>query len=228
MKEICGECQLCQKHKRAPLRPVVGFPLSDRFNEVVCMDLKEFEHNRTWILHIIDSATRYSAACIIKTKKKEVVVSRIFQVWISYLGAPKKFLTDNGGEFANQVLIEMNEKLGVETATTAGESPWSNGIVERHNATLYEAMSKTLRDTNCDPEMALAWAVSAKNALLNNGGYSPNQLVFGFNTNFPCVISDLPPALEATTSSEIVRKNLEALHSARENYIKAESSERIR
>ena len=107
------------------------------------MDLKEFEHNRTWILHIIDSATRYSAACIIKTKKKEVVVSRIFQVWISYFGAPKKFLTDNGGEFANQVLIEMNEKLGVETATTAGESPWSNGIVERHNATLYEAMSKT-------------------------------------------------------------------------------------
>jgi hypothetical protein len=202
--------------------------LSERFNEVVCMDLKEFEHNKTWILHIIDSATRYSAACLINTKKKDVIVARIFQTWICYFGAPKKFLTDNGGEFANQVMMEMNEKLGVETATTAGESPFSSGIVERHNATLYVTMLKTLEDTKCDPEIALAWAVSAKNALQNKGGFSPNQLVFGFNPNLPNVMSDLPPALDGTTSSDVVRNNLEALHSARENYVKAESSERIR
>ena len=52
--------------------------------------------------------------------------------------------------------------------------------------------------------------------------------MFGFNTNLPSVVSDLPPAMNATTSSEIIRRNLEALHSARENYVKAESSERIR
>ena len=115
----------------------------------------------------------------------------------------------------------MNEKLGIETATTAAEAPFSNGIVERQNVTLFEAMIKTLQDTKCDPEMALAWAVSAKNALQNRGGFSPNQLVFGFNPNLPSVISDLPPALEGTTASDIVRKNLEALHSARENYAKS-------
>ena len=123
---------------------------------------------------------------------------------------------------------EMNEKLGVETVTTAAESPFSNGICERHNAILFESMSKTLEDTKCEPELALAWALSAKNALQNKNGFSPNQLVFGHNVNLPTVLTDLPPALEPTTSSDIIRANLNAMHSARANYIKAESSEKIR
>ena len=228
VEECCNQCELCQKYRKAPLRPAVGLPLAEKFNEVVCMDLKEFEHNKTWILHIIDAATRYSAACLVKSKRKDVIVSHIFSIWIAYFGAPRKFLSDNGGEFANEVMKEMNEKLGVETMTTAAESPFSNGIVERHNAILYETMSKTLEDTHCEPDMALAWGVSAKNTLQNQGGFSANQLVFGYNPNFPTVLTDAPPALEGTTSSDIVRKNLEAMHSARYNYMKAETSERIR
>ena len=92
---------------------------------------------------------------------------------------------------------------------------------------LFKFQKKTIDETSCSPDMALAWAVSVKNALQNSGGYSPNQLVFGTNTNMPTVLSAAPPALEPTTSSDIVRKNLEALHSARKNYIAAEASEKI-
>ena len=192
------------------------------------MDLKEYIHNKTWILHLIDAATRYSAACLINSKNKDLVVSRIFQIWVGYFGAPKKFFSDNGGEFANEVMQEMNEKLGIVTETTPSESPFSNGLVERHHVMIYESMIKTMEDAKCDAAMALAWSVSAKNALLNSEGFSPNQLVFGFNPNLPSVVSDLPPALSKTTSSDIVRKNLESLHTARANFIKAESSERIK
>lgn len=89
-------------------------------------------------------------------------------------------------------------------------------------------MLKTLEDVKCAPEIALAWAVSAKNALHNNGGFSPNQLVFGRNTNNPSVLVDRPPALESVTSSDIIRTNMNAMHSARKNYIAAENSEKIR
>ena len=122
----------------------------------------------------------------------------------------------------------MNEKLGVEICTTPGEAPFSNGTVERNNKVLYESMMKTMDDCKCDMETALAWAVSAKNALQNQGGYSPNQLVFGTNVNLPSVITDLPPALESSVSSDVVRNKLNALHKARQNFIKAESSERIK
>jgi hypothetical protein len=86
---------------------------------------------------------------------------------------------------------------------------------------------KTMEDAKVDMSTALAWAVSAKNALQNVSGYSPNQLVFGMNVNLLSVLTDRPPALESATS-DIIRKKLAALHSAQQNFIKAESSERIR
>ena len=52
--------------------------------------------------------------------------------------------------------------------------------------------------------------------------------MFGRNVNMPTVLEDKLPALESNTSSDIIRKNLKALHSARKNFIQAESSERIR
>ena len=226
--ECCENCNICLQFKKPPLKPVVAFPFTGHFNDRVCMDLKEHEHHKTWILHLIDASTRYSGACIVKTKRKDVIVASIFKIWIAYFGCPDKFFSDNGGEFWNDVYTEMAEKMNVTIETTAAESPFSNGIVERHNGTLYEAFQKTLKDTGCDADMALAWAVSAKNALQNASGYSPNQLVFGRNPNMPSVLIDQPPALEPTTSSEIVRKNLDAMHAARKNYIASESSERIR
>lgn len=226
--KCCDTCKFCLEHKRPPLRPVVGLPLANVFNEVVCMDLKEHIHHKTWILHMIDSATKYSAACIITSKHKDVIINSMFRVWFSYFGFPRKFLTDNGGEFSNDLFREMNEKFNVETTTTAADSPFSNGIVERHNLILSESMLKTIEDIRCSPEVALAWAVSAKNALQNHGGFSPNQLVFGRNINIPSVLTDLPPALTSCTSSDIIRDNLNAIHSARKNYMAAEASEKIK
>ena len=86
---------------------------------------------------------------------------------------------------------------------------------------------KTMEDAKCDIQTALAWA-AAKNALQNRGGYSPNQLVFGTNVNLPSVITDLVPALESFTSSDIARQNVNGLHDTKKNFIKAESSERIK
>ena len=207
----CDSCEICQKFVHPPLRPVVGLNLANNFNEVVCMDLKEDVHNGSWILHLIDAATRYSAACLINTKHQDEIMSQIYLMWIAYFGCPCKFLSDNGEELSNDSCREMNEKLNIETATTAAESPFSNGIVERHNLILAEAMQKTLLDVKCDPQIALVWAVSAKNALQNHGRFSPNQLVFGHNINTPCILTDKLPALESTTSSDIIRRNMEAM-----------------
>ena len=67
-----------------------------------------------------------------------------------------------------------------------------------------------------------------KNALQNQGGCSPNQLVFGRNVNTISVLIDSLPALQPATSNEIIRRNMNDMHSAIQNFIKAESSERIR
>ena len=56
------------KYKKTKLRPSVGFSLSKDFNDVVAVDLKPT--NGIHILHIIDYTTRFSAAAVVKSKKK--------------------------------------------------------------------------------------------------------------------------------------------------------------
>ena len=211
-----------------PRRPVVGMSVGNHFNDTVCLDLKEYIHNKSWILHMIDIGTRYSAAKLITSKSQDVIIKNIFMMWICYFGSPSRFLSDNGGEFNNDSFRQMNEKLNIITCTTAAESPFSNGTCERHNIVVYEAMMKVLEEEKCDPEMALAWGVSAKNALANHSGHSPNELVFGFNVNMGSVLTDELPALDPTTTSDMVRMNINARNTARKSFIEAEASEKIR
>ena len=143
------------------------------------------------------------------------------------MGPPKKFLVDNGGEFHNDEFRSLCEIVNIRICTTAGESPWSNGIVERHNATLGFSVQKMIDDLKCDLSLAVAWAVSAKDALHNVNGFSPNELVFGKNPNFPAVESN-KPALQGKTASEIVACNLNAMHAACQAFIKSESAEKLR
>ena len=177
---------------------------------------------------LIDLATRYNHAVVIRTKDKNTVVKHILLHWIAIFGSPNRFLSDNGGEFNNTDFQEMSECLNIEIHTTAAESPWSSGIVERHNGVLGNMVYKILEDTNCGIEVALPWALTAKNSLHNVYGYSPNQLVFGKNPNLPCVLNDKLQALEGKTSSEIIAENLNALHAARKAFVHNEASEKVR
>ena len=112
--------------------------------------------------------------------------------------------------------------------TTGAESPWSNGVCERYNGVIEKCVIKTLEDTKCSFDIAVAWGVSAKNTLNTMHGFSPNQLVFGKNPSLPSVALNKPPALEGVTACDVVAENLNAMHAARKAYIASESSEILR
>ena len=224
VKTISSECETCSKFKKPVPRPIVSLPMGTRFNQTVSMDLKFYKGNIFLVL--VDVATRYCSACVISNKKPEMVVRAIFTKWISIFGAPTHILHDNGGEFVNETMRDMCEKFNIKVLTTSAESPWSNGVCERLNAILGASVDKIIYETNCDPHTALAWAVSARNALSNNSGFSPNQLVFGFNPAFPSFDKNEAPAFERP-ASQIVETNLCALRKAREEFIKVDSNDRL-
>ena len=227
IKEVTLSCEICQKYKRTPLRPAVGFPTASVFNETLAMDLKSFGPN-IYILHIIDHVTRYSAACVIQNKRKETIVKGILEYWVHIFGTPQSILSDNGGEFVNEELIDFAEKFNIIIKTTAAESPWSNGLCEKHNGILGSMVNKVMSDADCSLEMAVHWATAAKNALSSIYGYSPNILVFGRNPNFPTSMTDRPPADNPVCLSSYLAKNLKAMHQAREAFIKQEACEKLR
>ena len=44
--DVCKTCNICVAYKAASLKPVVSLPLANKFNQVVCLDLKECVHNK--------------------------------------------------------------------------------------------------------------------------------------------------------------------------------------
>ena len=79
-------------------------------------------------------------------------------------------------------------------------------------------------DASLSCEMALRWALNAKNSLENCHGFTPYQLHIGRNPVMPSVTRDGPPSYESITKSESFAKNLNAMHSARQEFTHAESS----
>ena len=221
-----NSCEVCKRFKKPSPRPVVGFPIANKFNEAVSMDLKSW--GTRYFFVIIDVTTKFCTAVVINDKSASTICANLFTSWIVLFGAPKKILSDNGGEFNNAVMRELGEAFNIKVMTTAAESPWSNGICERQNAVLGDSVRKIMADCNCDVKVALAWAVAARNALSNFSGYSPNQLVFGRNPALPNVFMDRLPALTLTPHAEIVRNNLNAMHSARQEYVRLESNEKLK
>ena len=230
VRDVTNECDVCDRYRKVRTRPVVTIPLANDFNECIALDLKfvNIRDKNYIILHMIDVFTRYSQAAIIQSKKKETIVNAILKQWVSIFGTPQSILSDNGGEFDNQLLRDIAELLDTKVITTAAYSPWSNGIVERHNAVIENMLLKITSDSNCSVTNALVWSISAKNALHNNRGYSPNQLVFGRNPNLPSVLTAKPPALRTCTPSYLIAEHLNALHLARKSFIESESSKRIK
>ena len=225
IEEVGNKCEICQKYKKKPLRPIVCFPRAKTFNENLAIDLKVFSDD--YMLHIIDQFTRFSRTITIKNKRAETVVKGVLQTWIAIFGSPKTILADNGLEFNNEGFRDLCDALGICVYGTAAESPWSNGVNERHNGVLGTMIEK-LMEKGHTLEDAMCWATSAKNALCNVEGYSPNQLVFGINPNYPSVLSSALPALEELSEREYLFKILNAQKEAREEFTKAEIDERLK
>lgn len=225
---VSDKCDVCKIYKKPSPKPVVSFPMASEFNETIAMDLKIYKNNSIYILHIIDHLTRFSAGAVIRSKKGSVIIEAFFKSWIAVFGPPRKVLSDNGGEFANEEFLDLCQNLNINFQTTAAESPWSNGLVERHNAIIGEAVAKIVEDVHCSVDVAVCWAVHAKNSLQNIHGFSSYQLVFGRNPVLPSVLDNKLPALEGVSGSKLIADNLNAQHQARLELVKLEASEKLR
>ena len=155
--EVSLNCDICKQYKKVSPGPVVRLPRATDFNQSVAMDLHYTDKN-LWYFHMIDKFSRYSNAVIIKSKQPAVIIQNFIQNWISLFGSPMKIFSDNGGEFASEELTDFCENFNIKISTSAADSPWSNGICERHNAILTELLLKIKEDIHCFWDVTLAWA----------------------------------------------------------------------
>ena len=110
--KVTNECNTCQIFKKPSPWPVVGLPVASWFLECVAIDLKFYRKHI--LLHMIDHATfsNLSASTIITSKKPNIIISKIFQVWISLYGLPEIFLVITVGNLP-MTTSQMHEAMNI-------------------------------------------------------------------------------------------------------------------
>jgi len=132
---VCESCPICQVHKRSIPKKKTSLPQSTAFNQVVSIDLK-CHSDGTYVLWLVDDATRLIASQVITNKQPETIIAALDTAWITGHGKgpglPEKyFLADNGREFVSEKLLDLMQAAGITLKTTASYSPTMNGMNER-------------------------------------------------------------------------------------------------
>ena len=199
--EKCQQSSLCRFKDRIT-RAVVAMSLASDFNEKFVMDLKKW--NGRWILHIVDLWSHFIVSTFIPWKRSTDVIHEMMTEWCSIFGIPQGVLTDNGGEFIREEMLEVESMLHTEVLSTAAESPFQNGVCERNHQVVDSILTKLVQDFPSTPvsvDILLKWSCMAKNSLQIHEGFNSHQLVLGRNLNLPNVISSSPSSFEASTTS---------------------------
>ena len=105
---------MCTCYKKPKPRFAVGFSfsLAHEFKKKVARDFKSFRNG--YILHLETHAARLRAGVMIYSKRKKVIIDKLFKHRIALFGTPKMFLFNNGGEFNNEDFREMREQLNIK------------------------------------------------------------------------------------------------------------------
>ena len=183
VERMIRQCSLCAsvnpgKQDQAPAKALVVEEPMDR----LAMDLLALPKTDTGsigVAVIIDVFTKYAWVKPLKDKTSRSVVQALLEV-MGEFGRFRVLQTDNGGEFASQLLEDFCAESGVTQLFVSPYNPRANGVVERLNETLVCMLRKLAQWNPRAWEEFLPIAMHAYRSKVHTAtGYSPFHLMFG-------------------------------------------------
>ena len=214
-------CMDCEEASIPPARRVVTLEQATQLWEVVQLDNMEITVGDTTYHFqvLIDEASAYGAASFMfshpasesRCPTGQEVLQYLHQGWLQHFGFPQSIKLDREGAHRSRVLDEWAESHGVELIGVPAECHGHMGNVERLIGTLKRKLAAYLRSSSAPPEMAVLAMIAAHNTMVNQGGYSPMQWVFGRNPTASDRLHDGPdlPYWAGMTSEEKMRQQLQ-------------------
>ncbi|GJQ89340.1 retrovirus-related pol polyprotein from transposon TNT 1-94 [Tanacetum coccineum] len=99
-------------------------------------------NGKKYILVIVDDYSRFTWVKFLRSKDEtpEFVINFLKQIQVGLNKIVRYIRTDNGMEFFNQVMSKYYEGVGIFHQNSIPRNPQQNGVVERKNRTLMEAV----------------------------------------------------------------------------------------
>ena len=191
IKDVVQSCKICQYVKphtvggvglgktKTPTRP----------NQLVAFDvitgMPRSSKGHNCILVIVDEFTKFATAIELKDKTAASIEHAFRSHWCRFLGFPQQLHSDEGTEVDSSLMSNVCELLEIRKSHTPIYNPKSDGSVERLNQAIGNMIQAYVTETNKDKwHIILPFLVQSYNSLVHTAtGYSPNELLFGFNTS---------------------------------------------
>lgn len=204
LDEIQNMCNTFQRISHAPIRFKVSLPSIEylKFGDKLSLDLMLL--NERAVLHVVDTATRFSAATFLDSNGESYGQSveglwlAFVQTWCTvYPGYPNRLRTDQGSVFTSIRWKQLTDLNGIELRIFGVQAHSSLEIGERLHEPLRRIYQKIRQDyPNVVPGLVLKVAVKAMNDTIGENGLVPTRLVFGVIPRVPIISTELPTQIE--------------------------------
>jgi hypothetical protein len=200
LTDIQNSCSTCQRYSSKPLRLKTTLPSGEELSSGSELPMNLMFINGKTVLHVTDSATRFSAATFLDLhsesygQSSDCIWDAFTDIWHSiYTGYPDRLLVDSGSAFMNVKWKTITESRGITLRISGVEAHNSLGIEERYHGQLRRVYKKFEHEfPHVGPALLLRIAVKAINDTMGTNGIVPSLLVFGVVPRFPPMSIDLP------------------------------------
>ena len=167
-------CQACQRHNKkltktpATLHPITVDSPWYRVGIDLIGPLPRTAAGNAYIITCSDYFTKWPEAEAIPDKSAECVSQCLFRV-ICRHGSPSIIQSDQGREFVNNINNNLFQLTGVKHKISAAYHPQTNGLDERFNQTLCNALTKMAEGKEEEWDKYIDAALFAYRYVIYNG-----------------------------------------------------------
>ena len=188
--------------------------------------LPETSRGYKWILVISDHFTRWQDALALPDATAPTVATAQEEHVFCYFGLPEQIHSDQGAQFEGELMVELCDIWGVKKTRTSPYHPQGNGVVERGNRTLGDALRTHLLSRSQEdwdkllPQIMRAFRATPHSTL----GETANRLMLRREVRLPDQLMCPTPSEEAMERSEHAGELVERLKEAHE-FIRSKQKE---
>jgi transposase InsO family protein len=224
IRQLIKTCEVCQLGKNggthnpgSKQRLYAGRPWQKVAVDLVG-PLPETPRGNKWILVIMDHFTRWQDAIALPDATASTVASTLDERIFAYLGLPECIHSDQGTQFEGQLMEELCQLWGINKTHTTPYHPQANGMVERNNRTLGDALRTLLLKRGQEewdlllPQIMRAFRGTPHTITKE----TPNNMMFGRELRLPDQVQCYPLPTTIQPQNEYVKELLERLEETHE------------
>ena len=192
----CCDCAMTKSPRSRHKAPLLLIPVQDAFDRVACDIIGPFPVSKAGNRYVVvfsEYLTKWVECVPVPSIEASMIARLLVDEIFCRHGAPRTLLSDRGSNFLSSLVSEVCKLLNTKKVNTTAYHPQTNGLVERFNNTLAEAISSFVSSNQQDWDVyipAIQFAYRTSPSVTT--GDSPFYLLYGREPRLPPDVSLLP------------------------------------